>query len=234
MFLLAFGSWFVADEPMDSRLVVATTRDSLPVWRVAEMLMGVCLIAMAVALILGALVVAILRARGRKVWAALGHGVSALLIGGSAAVLVSTMALHPDTPPANPALSLSVLVVGGLVGMIVLGNAAVRARSDRRTAQLVAIPAATVWVVLLTAVVALVGYAVDLVVHGVPVITDAMPGVGDPGSVHVYPIDALPTGHAVLLPALILSLVAGLAALAGATYATVGAVRGLRIAATRA
>jgi hypothetical protein len=99
------------------------------------------------------------------------------------------------------------------------GNAAARAQSDRRTARLVVVPAALLSIVTLAMFVALVAYATDLVINGVPLIDPTL-------GVHVYPIDALPSGHAGWLPALIFSMVASLAALASAAYATVGAIRG--------
>jgi hypothetical protein len=73
--------------------------------------------------------------------------------------------------------------------------------------------------VLLATSVALVAYATDLAIHGVPL-------TGPTTCAQVYPINALPTGYAYWLPALIVSVVASLAALSCATYATVGAVRG--------
>jgi hypothetical protein len=150
------------------------------------------------------------------------------LIAGGVVVVVSTMALHLDAPPANPALFLLLLVAGMLAGLVVLGNAAARAASERRTAKLVVIPAAIVWAVLLAASLTLIGYAVDLVMHGVPLRTDAIPGNGDTASVHVYSIDALPAGHAAMVPALVGALAACFAACIGAMYATLGAIRGLR------
>jgi hypothetical protein len=234
LFLLAFGGWFIADEPTDSDMIIAATGGTMPVWRVAETVMGLCLEIMVVALIVCALVVAILRARGGRRWRAIGHWVAAALIASGATVLVATAAIHSDTPPPHPELFLLVLVVGVLTGMFILGNAAARARSDRRTAQLVVVPAAFVSTVLLAAFVALVGYAADMAVHGIPLITDAIPGDGSTGSVHVYPIDALPADHGDWLPSMVGALVVSLVAFAGATSAVVGAIRGLRVAAAPA
>jgi hypothetical protein len=86
----------------------------------------------------------------------------------------------------------------------------------------VAVPAAMLSIVLLAAFVAVVVYTADLVVNGVPL---ADPTFG----VRIYPIDALPSGYAAWLSALIVSMVASLAALSSAIYGTVGAIRGVQI-----
>src|SRR5262249_25949084 len=104
------------------------------------------------------------------------------------------------------------------VGIAILATAAARAVPDRRTARLVVVPAAVLSIVLLATFVALVAYATDLAIHGVPL-------TGPTLCAQVYPINGLPTGYAFWLPALILSVVASLAAFSCATYATVGALR---------
>jgi hypothetical protein len=50
--------------------------------------------------------------------------------------------------------------------------------------------------------------------------------------VHAYPIEALPSGYAYWLPTLTVSVVASLAALTAATYATAGSIRGTQTEAT--
>jgi hypothetical protein len=92
----------------------------------------------------------------------------------------------------------------------------------------VAIPAALASLVLLVTFAALAGYTTDLLVHGVPLIIPATPGIEHTAAVHVYPVNALPAGYHGWLRSLIVSLLASLAALTGATYATLGAIRGTR------
>jgi hypothetical protein len=230
LFLVAFAGWFTADEPVDSHAIVASA--GLPAWRVAEEVMSVCVQAMAIALILGAAVVAIQRARSRKPMRAIGYGLAGLVILGGPAVFLAAFASHPNTPPAHPEFYLLALVVGALVAIGVLAVGALRARSDRRTAALVAGPATVLAIVLSATFAALVGYAADMFVHGVPLITAGTPGVEHTASVHVYPVDALPAEYHGWLSSLIVALLASLAALAAAAYAVLGMMRGVRTAAS--
>jgi hypothetical protein len=228
LFLIAFASWFSADEPVDSHAISASIAGHLPLWRIAESVMSVCLQIMAAALILGATAVAAVRVRSPHRRRAIGYGAAALFAFGGPAVFLAGLATHPNTPPAHPELYLLALVLGLLVGIAVLAVAALRARTDRPTARVVAVPATLLSLVLLVTFTALVGYTADLSVHGVPLITVGTPGIEHTASVHIYPVDALPAEYRGLLPSLIVSLVASLAALTGAAYAALGAIRGIR------
>jgi len=189
------------------------------VWWAADLVIRVCLPIVVLAIIPGALVVARLRARRQRTWAAAGNGDAAAIVVIGAAVFFSAIARRPDSAPPIPQVDLLALVLSVLVGIAILANAAARAHPDRRTARLVVVPAAVLSIVLLATFVALVAYATDLVINGVPL-------TGPTTCAQVYPINALPTGYAYWLPALIVSVVASLAAFSCATYATVGAVRG--------
>jgi hypothetical protein len=225
LFLVAFLGWFSADEPVDSSAIVDSV--GLPLWRVAEKVMSVCLEVMAVGLILSAAVIAVRRVSGRRTPQAVRYGIAGLLVVGGPAVLLTALVTHPHTPPAHPELYLLAFAVGLLVAIGVLAVGALRAQADRRTARVVAAPATVLAVVLAATFTALIGYAADLLVHGIPVVV-ATPGGEHTASVQVYPVNALPEEYHGWLPSLIVALLASLAALAAATYAAHGAIRGLR------
>jgi hypothetical protein len=218
LFLIAAVAWSTVDDPVVN-LKDCNVGDSTPLWWGADLVIRACLPIVLLAIIPGALVVARLRARRQRTWAAAGNGVAAAIVAVGAAVFFSAIAGRPDSAPPIPQVDLLALVLSVLVGIGILANAAARAQPDRRTARLVVVPAALLSIVLLATFVALVVYATDLAINGVPL-------AGPTTCVQVYPISALPTGYAYWLPALIVSLVASLAAFSGATYATVGAVRG--------
>jgi len=215
LLLIAFVGWFIADEPLvDLRNWGAG--NTMPMWEVADTILSACLPIVVLSLVLAALVVALRRARRQRTLAAAGNVVAAAIVVIGPAVAFSGHASHPDSPAAPYLLA---LVLGLLVGITILANAAAGVQSDRRTARLMVVPTATLNVVSLTIFVALVAYASDLVINGVPLIDPTL-------GAHVYPIDALPAGYARWLPALIVSVVASLAAFSGAAYAMVGIIRG--------
>jgi hypothetical protein len=129
---------------------------------------------------------------------------------------------HESSPDSPAGPYLLALVIGLLVGIAILTNAAARANSDRRTARLVVVPTALVGALAFTMFAALVAYGTDLIIHGVPLLD---PSLG----AHAYPIDALPPGDAGFIPMLIVSIAASLAALTCAAYALVGIIRGARV-----
>jgi hypothetical protein len=229
LILIAFVGWLIVDDPV-TYLNLATTGNNPPLWWDAgSFIVHTCLPIVVLALLLAALVVALLRARQKSSWAAAGNVVGAAIVVVCPAVFYSGIADDPGSSPAHSELDLLALLVGVLVGIMILANAAARAQSDRRTARLIVVPSAILNAVLLPTFVALVAYATDLAIHGVPLLADVTPGVEYTGPVHVYPINALPSGYAGWLPTLVVSLVASLAALSGATYATVVAIRGAHI-----
>jgi hypothetical protein len=227
--LLAFLGWLIADDPVTFLNTGAADAGhpaaggSVPLWQLADYVVRACVPVVLLELILGALVVAVLRARRRRSWAGAGNVVAAAIVGIGPAPFFAGVVGNPDYPaPGHTQLYLLALLLGVLVGIAVLANAAARAQSDRRTARLMVVPAATLSIVLLATFVALVTYAVGLVIDGVPLIADT-------GLVQVYPVDALPSGYAGWLPTLIASVVASLVALSGAVYAMAGAIRGAQI-----
>jgi hypothetical protein len=226
LFLIAFVGWLLVDDRV-MRLETPTAGGSMPWWQVAETAMNACLPVVVIGLILAALVVAVRRARRRRTWAAADNVAAAAIAVIGPATFFSAFAGGPDSRPAHPAFYLLALLVGVLVGIAILANAAARAQADRRAAGPVAVPAAMLSIVLLAALVAVVVYTAYLVVHGVPL---ADPTFG----VRIYPIDALPSGYAGWLSALIVSMVASLAALSTAIYGTVGAIRGVQLKTTPA
>jgi hypothetical protein len=215
LFLIAYVAWTVADEPL-VYLKGGPQGRSEPLWVVAGGVLIACPLVVGLAIILAAPVVAVGRARRQRSWAAAGNVVAAaiVVIGPAAGI-----AGHLRSPDTHAPLYLLALALGVLVGIAVLANAAARAQSDRRTATLMVVPAAILSLVLLVAFAASVAYAVNLASNGVPLTADQPPGF------QAYPIDALPTGYAYLLPALIVSMVVSLAALSSAAFATVGVVR---------
>jgi hypothetical protein len=218
LFLIASVGWSIVDDPVVN-LKDCNVGNYTPLWWGAGLVIRACLPIVVLAIIPGAMVVARLRARRQRTWAAAGNGVAAAIVAIGAAVFFSAIARRPDSAPPIPQLDLLALGLSLLVGIAILANAAARAQPDRRTARLVVVPAAVLSIVLLATFVALVAYATDLAIHGVPL-------TGPTLCAQVYPINALPTGYAYWLPALIVSVVASLAAFSCATYATVGAVRG--------
>lgn len=217
LFLIAAVGWSIADDPVVN-LKDCNLATSMPLWWNAGLVIRACIPIVVLAIIPAALVVARLRARRQRTWAAAGNGVAAAIVVIGAAVFFSAIARRPDPAPPIPQVDLLALALSVLVGMAILANAAARVQPDRRTARLVVVPAAVLSIVLLATFVALAAYATDLAIHGVPL-------TGPTTCVRVYPINALPTGDAYWLPALIVSVVASLAAFSCATYATVGAVR---------
>jgi hypothetical protein len=193
--------------------------DYTPLWWGADLVIHTCLPIVVLAIIPAALVVARIRARRQRTWAAAGNGVAAAIIVIGAAVFFSAIARRTHSAPPIPQIDLLALTLSVLVGIAVLANAAARAQPDRRTARLVVVPAALLSIVLLATFVALVAYATDLAINGVPL-------TGPTTCAQVYPINALPAGYAYWLPALIVSVMASLTAFSCATYATVGAVHG--------
>ena len=219
LFLIASVGWSTVDDPLVN-LKDCNVGDSTPLWWGADLVIHTCLPIVVLAIIPAALVVARLRARRQRTWAAAGNGVAAAIVVTGAAVFFSAIARRTHSAPPIPQIDLLALALSVLVGIAVLANAAARAQPDRRTARLVVVPAAVLSIVLLATFVALVGYAADLAIHGVPL-------TGPTTCAQVYPINALPAaGYAYWLPALIVSIVASFAALSCATYATIGAVRG--------
>jgi hypothetical protein len=217
LLLLAFVGWFIADDPLvELRDWGVGVGNTTPAWQVADVVINACLPIVALALILAAVVVAVRRARRQRSWAAAGNVIAAAVVVVSAAAAFFGHASHPDSSAAPYFLA---LVLGLLVGIGVLANAAWRAQSDRRTARLVVLPAAILGIVSLATFVALVVYAADLIINGAPI-------VGPDRGAHVYPIDALPAGHTDWLPALIVSVAASLAALCYVAYALIALVRG--------
>jgi hypothetical protein len=190
-----------------------------PLWWGAGLVIRACLPIVVLAIIPAALVVARLRARRQRTWAAASNGVAAAIVVVGAAVFFSAIAGRADSAPHISQIDLLALALSVLVGIAVLANAAARAHPDRRTARLVVVPAAVLSIVLLATFVALVAYATDLAIHGVPLIGPTL-------TAQIYPINALPAGYAYLLPALIVSVVASLAALSSSAYALAGAIRG--------
>jgi hypothetical protein len=218
LFLIASVGWSIVDDPVVN-LRDWGVRNYTSLWWGAGLVIRACLPIVAVAIIVGALVVARLRARRQRTWVAAGNGIAAAIIVIGAAMFFSAVARRPDSAPPIPQIDLLALVLSVLVGIAVLANGAARAQPDRRTARLVVLPAAMLNIVLLTAFVALVVYTIDLIIDGVP-LSDPILGA------RVYPIDALPTGYAGWIPALIGSVAASLAALSCAAYGVVGAIRG--------
>jgi hypothetical protein len=218
LFLIASAGWSIVDDPVVN-LKDCNVGNHAPLWWDAGLVIRACLPIVVLAIIPAALVVARLRARRQRPWAAAGNGVAAAIVVMGAAVFFSAIARRPDSAPPIPQLDLLALALSVLVGIAILANAAARAQPDRHSARLVVVPAAALSVVLLATFVALIAYATDLAVHGVPL-------SGPTLCAQVYPINALPTGYAYWLPALIVSVVASLAAFSCATYATVGGVRG--------
>jgi hypothetical protein len=218
LFLIAFVLWLIADEPLVSMDPVVTGK-SMPLWWGAGLVIRACLPAVVLGLILGALVVAVLRSRRRRTWASAGDLVAAAVVVIGPAFGITGLR---DAPSAHPGLDQLALVLGLLAAIAILANAAAREPADRRTARLIVLPAAMLCIVLLAVSVALVVYAIDLVVNGVPMFDPTL-------GLHVYPVDALPAGYAGWLPALIVSVAASLAALAVAAYGMVGPIRGARL-----
>jgi hypothetical protein len=216
LFLFSYVTWSVADDPVVN-LKDWGVGNYTPLWWGAGLVIRACLPIVVLAIIPAALVVARLRARRQRTWAAAGNGVAAAIVVIGAAVFFSAIAGRPDSAPPIPQIDLVALALSVLAGLAVLANAAARAQPDRRTARLVIVPATLLSIVLLATFIALVAYASDLAVHGVPLMADL--------GVRVYPIDALPTRAADLLPALIVSVVASLAALFSSAYALAGAIR---------
>jgi hypothetical protein len=218
LFLIASVGWSIVDDPVENLKDWGVANFS-PLWWGAGLVLRACIPIVLLAIIPAALVVARLRARRQRTWAAAATGVAAAIVVMGAAVFFSGIARRPEEAPPIPQLDLLALALSVLVGIAILTNAAARAQPDRRAARLVVVPAAVLSIVLLAIFVALVAYATDLAIHGVPLI-------GPNLLAQIYPIDALPPGYGYWLPALIVSVVASLAAFSCATYATVGAVRG--------
>jgi hypothetical protein len=218
LFLIAAVGWSTVDDPLVN-LKDCNVGNYTPLWWDADLVIRACLPVVVLAIIPAALVVARIRARRRRTWAGAGNGGAAAIVVIGAAVFFSALARRTHSAPPIPQLDLLALTLSVLVGIAILANAAARAQQDRRTARLVVAPAAALSVVLLATFVALVAYATDLAINGVPL-------TGPTTCAQVYPINALPDGYAYRLPALIVSVMASLAAFSCATYATVGAVRG--------
>jgi hypothetical protein len=173
---------------------------------------------LALAIVVGAVVVVARRARRQRPLAAAGNRIAAAIVVIGAVAAYFGLERQSDSSGAPYLLA---LVIGLLVGIAILANAAARAKSDRRTARLVVVPTALAGALAFTMFAALVAYATDLVIHGVPLLNPTL-------GAHVYPIDALPPGDAGFVPELIISMAASLAALTCAAYALVGIIQGAR------
>jgi hypothetical protein len=232
LFLIAFAGWIVAADPLN-RLTPAIAGERMPLWSLSAVVINMCSTIVVPALILGALVVALLRARGSGPWTAAGHLVAAAVavIGLIAYIVILTGQRHP-LPIQTKIHFFQALELGIVVAITILTNAAARARSEPRTARIVVIPAVMFAVVLLVTFVAMAWFAAGFVVNGVPVWPDVAPGTGH--IVYTYRIEDLPAAQSGWLTALIISLVASLGAFVGAVYAVVGALRGAQIRAVTA
>jgi hypothetical protein len=226
LFLVASVGWSIVDDPVVNPKD-CNVANYTPLWWGAGLVIRACVPIVVLAIIPGALVVARLRARRLRTWAAAGNGVAAAIVVIGAAVFFSAIASRPDSAPPIQRLDLLALALSVLVGIAILANAAARAQLDHRTARLVVVPAAVLSIVLLATFVALVAYATDLAIHGVPL-------TGPTLCVQVYPVNALPSGYSGWLSELVVSVVASLAALSSAVYGTVGAIRGSQLKAAPA
>jgi hypothetical protein len=120
LFVIAYLGWSMADEPL-VYLRYRAAGTSEPLWVDADMVITACLPIVAVGLIAGALVVALLGARHQRTWAAAGNVVaSAIVVIGPAAAVAGRV----DSAPAHPELDLLALAFGVLVGIVVLAIAA--------------------------------------------------------------------------------------------------------------
>jgi hypothetical protein len=217
LLMIAFVAWNVADDPTVEPQYWGAG-NTVPVWQLAGMTIRACLPLLALAIVVGAVVVAARQAHRQRPLAAAANRIAAAIVVIGAVAAFYRHASQPDSPAAPYLLA---LVIGLLVGIAILANAAARAKSDRRTARLVVVPTALVGALAFTMFAALVAYSTDLAIDGVPLLD---PNLG----AHVYPIDALPPGDAGLVPELIVSMAATLAALTCAAYALVGIIRGAR------
>ena len=217
LLMIAFVIWNIADDPTVEPQYMGAG-NTVPVWQLAGLTLLLCLPLLVLAIVVGAVVVAALQARRQRPLAAAANRIAAAIVVIAAVAALYRHASQPDSPDAPYELA---LVVGLLVGIAILANAAARAKSDRRTARLVVVPTALVGALAFTVFAALVAYATDLVIHGVPLLDPTL-------GAHVYRIDALPPDDASLVPELIVSMAASLAALTCAAYALVGIIRGAR------
>jgi hypothetical protein len=216
---IALATWSVADDPV-VQLQDWGVHGGRPVWQVADVVIRVCALAVAVVLMLGAVATAYWRARRLTALTASGNVVAAAVVVVGPALLYVR---HVRDPGASiPQSYLLALLVSLLAGIAILVNAAAGADSDGHTARLAAVPAVLLVFVGLTLFGALAVYATDLFIHGVPLI-------GPIGVARVYPIDALPSGYAGLPATLGGSLAASLAAFVGTVYALAGIARGARV-----
>ena len=217
LLMIAFVAWSIADDPTVEPQYMGAG-NTVPVWQLAGLTITACLPLLALAIVVGAVVAAALQARRQRPLAAAGNRIAAAIV---AICAVAALYRHESQPDSPAAPYLLALVIGLLVGIAILANAAARAKPDRRTARLVVVPTALVGALALTMFAALIAYATDLVIHGVPLLDPTL-------GAHVYPIDALPPGDTGLVPELIVSMAASLAALTCAAYALVGIIRGPR------
>jgi hypothetical protein len=226
LYAVAFASWFSVDEPVDSDLIKAAAGDRVPIYRVAEAIVGLGLIAVAITLIVTAAFAATLRAREAlaardgSTGAAIGYLLAAVLAVGGPAVFLLAWVTHPRQAPTHPQWYILALFLGVAVGLGVLITRAAGAPLNRRVAVVAAVPATVMSVIMLATSAALTAYMADMVAHGVPVITY--------GVVETYPVGAMPADHSGWLITLVVALVASLAAMVGAGYAAVGTVRAAR------
>jgi hypothetical protein len=218
LLMIALVAWSIADDPTVEPQYWGAGNNTVPVWQLAGLTIRACLPLLALAIVVGAVVVAAWQAHRQRPLAAAANRIAAATVVIGAVAAVYRHASQPDSPAAPYLLA---LVIGLLVGVAILANAAARAKSDRRTARLVVVPTTLVAALAFTMFAALVAYATDLIIHGVPLLDPAL-------GAHVYPIDALPPGDTGLVPELIVSMAASLAALTCAAYALTGIIRGAR------
>jgi hypothetical protein len=218
LLMIAFVAWSIADDPTVEPQYMGAG-NAVYVWQDAGLTIRACLPLLALAIVAGAVVVAARQARRQRPLAAAANRIAAAIVVIGAVAAFYRHESQPDSPAAPYLLA---LVIGLLVGIAILANAAARAKPDRRTARLVVVPTALVGALALTMFAALIAYATDLVIHGVPLLDPTL-------GAHVYPIDALPRGDAGFVPELTVSMAASLAALTCATYTLIGIIRGARL-----
>ncbi len=217
LLMVAFVAWSIADDPTVEPRYLGFG-NTVPVWQLAGITLLACLPVLVLAIVVGAVVVAARHAHHQRPLAAAGNRVAAAIVVLGAAAAFYRHESQPDSPAAPYLLA---LVIGLLVGIAILANAAARAKSDRRTARLVVVPTALVGALALAMFAALVAYTSDLAIHGVPLLDPTL-------GAHIYPINTLPPGEAGFVPTLIVSIAASLAALVCAAYALVGVIRGAK------
>jgi hypothetical protein len=100
LLLIAFVGWLRVDDPLVQLQDWGFANrfgNKVPVWQVADRVISACLVIVALALVLGAVVVALRRARRERSWAAAGNVVAAAIVLISPAAVFFGRQASPDS-----------------------------------------------------------------------------------------------------------------------------------------